>query len=288
MSFELGPNRLQVAFDVTTGELIDDKPDDARCKLDIHSNISMDMGGKEFADNTGEGNFSRWIELQAGEGVAVTGLTSCGAVFLANSDFSRVAAGHMSGDARLAKAWCSYIHKSGTKPSFLLWGTGTSGSRKTGGKVLMSYMDEFGLSPSRAPAVAGCGAIFLVRSNRGRAFASWEVRLPFQAMGQAVRKVREAPSQLSSRLTQYASLKDSDEAGTTVDAYMILYMLAPEFGQSLPIVTDEKELLKLIRQHGPGLMRAYAKVVATLPTSWIQDFNEWKLFKTYPMLKPAM
>ena len=285
MSFELGPNRLQVAFDITTGELIDDKPDDARCKLDIHSNISMDMGGMQFADDTSEGNFSRWVELQAGEGVAVTGLTSCGAVFLANSDFSRVAAGHMSGDARLAKAWCSYIHKSGTQPAFLLWGTGAIGARGWGGRVLMSYMKEFRLAPSRAPAVAGCGAVFLVRSNRGCAFAWSAVQMPFQTVGQAVRRLSSSSLELAAKLTQYASLRVADEAGTIEQSYMLLYELSD---RSLPIVFEDEARLKSILENGPGLMRAYAKVVATFLPSYIQDFQQWKLFRTYPKLKPAL
>lgn len=149
----------------------------------------------------------------------------------------------------------------------------------------MSYMKEFRLAPSRAPAVAGCGAVFLVRSNRGCAFAWSAVQMPFQTVGQAVRRLSSSSLELAAKLTQYASLRVADEAGTIEQSYMLLYELSD---RSLPIVFEDEARLKSILENGPGLMRAYAKVVATFLPSYIQDFQQWKLFRTYPKLKPAL
>src|SRR4051812_10493820 len=100
MSFILSPRRNSVAFDVTTQARIRFDVTKTTCILDINSNTWINL--REFAldEIVNQGNYSNWVPLRANEGVAVSGLTSCGAVFVANNDFSKVAAGHMSGDAR--------------------------------------------------------------------------------------------------------------------------------------------------------------------------------------------
>jgi hypothetical protein len=113
MSFGLSQQRSSVTFDMTTGAEVDVTVENATCILDIHSNISMNMAEFGLDELRSHGNFSRWVSLDAEEGVAVTGLTSCGAVFVANKDFSRVAAGHMSGDAQFVEGWCRKL-SSGT------------------------------------------------------------------------------------------------------------------------------------------------------------------------------
>lgn len=285
MSFELSPKRPVVAFDITTGQEVDAQPDDAKCKLDIHSNLAIDMGGMGYRSDACLGNYSTWVDLQANEGVAVTGLTSCGAVFLANSDFSKVAAGHMSGDAQFFDDWCRSLLRTQTKPAFLLWGTGTTGSRSRGGKMLMAYMKAFGLSPSRAPAVASCGAIFLVRSTRGLAFASQDVRLPFQAIGQAVRDVVLEHSPLTRLLIEYAGYKNYDEAGDLVNAYLLIKTLAASFNEDVGFDFDEEAQTEVIKTRGPTLIKRYAKTVAEMPSSYLDDFKRFNLFKRFPELK---
>ena len=163
MSFilEFG-GRTEVAFKVPDGKAIDFDPSGTKCLFDINRNLWFDMrGAGSVQDN--QGNFSKWMTLDANEGIAVSGLTSCGAVFFASHDFSRIAAGHMSGDAVFAEEWCEKLGE-GLQPFYLIFGTGFDGSARRGGEVLMQYMRRFNIPPSRAPAVKGCGKIFVCRS----------------------------------------------------------------------------------------------------------------------------
>src|SRR5689334_16842287 len=100
MSYSLNTERSSVAFAMDTGEQIQERPDDFDCVLDIYSNRTLDLGPVGLGEFGHQGNYSGWMALSDNEGVAVTGLTSCGAVLVANANFSFVAAGHMSGDAR--------------------------------------------------------------------------------------------------------------------------------------------------------------------------------------------
>ena len=164
MSFilEFG-GRTQVAFKVPDGSAIDFDPSGSECLLNINRNLWFDMKGLASIQDH-DGNFSKWMTLEANQGIAVTGLTSCGAIFFANADFSRVAAGHMSGDAVFTEAWCDYLGQR-LQPFYLIFGTGFDGSARIGGAVLMQYMKAFEIPPSRAPAVKGCGKIFVCRSE---------------------------------------------------------------------------------------------------------------------------
>lgn len=166
MSFILEyPRKQNVAFTIAGEQEVEFQPS-GRCVLDINSNFYFNMRGFGLLQNGLQGNFSKWVELNNNEGLAVTGLTSCGAVFVASSDFSRVAAGHMSGDAQYVKEWCDGLLKdSAVQPHFLVFGSGLDGSARTGGEVLMKYMKRFDIPPNRAPAVKGCGSVYVRRSG---------------------------------------------------------------------------------------------------------------------------
>ncbi|MCK9605066.1 MAG: hypothetical protein M0R33_01290 [Methylomonas sp.] len=280
MSFGLSQQRSSVAFDMTTGAEVSFDVENASCILDIHSNISMNMAEFGLPEFLTHGNFSKWVSLDANEGVAVTGLTSCGAVFIANKDFSRVAAGHMSGDARFVKDWCNKLSNSNSnvQPHFILWGTGPTGSRKTGGKVLMEYMRYFGISPSRAPAVASCGAIFLVRSQRGVAYASNTIAIPFKRRGQAVREFK-MPTQEESAVRDYFNL-ETFNSQSLPDQLMLIQAIARLVNhENIPLAFDEESQKKLISLHGKVVTKAYLELVPVLLKS---RFLQFEIFKLYP------
>jgi hypothetical protein len=284
MSFLLSPQRSSVAFDLTTGAEVRFEVEQATCILDIHSNRAINMADFGLDEFRTHGNFSKWVSLDENEGVAVTGLTSCGAVFLANRDCSRVAAGHMSGDARFVGGWCAKLADSSPKvePYFILWGTGPDGSRKTGGKLLLDYMRWFGISPSRAPAVAACGALFLVRSRAGVACASHTIAIPFQRRGQAVREViRQTEEEKVARALLTLESFNSREIN---DQFMLIYTLANwvHYQKGVPFKTDEPSMSELIAEHGKAVTQAY---LAQLPVNQKGYFLQFEIFKLYPSWK---
>ena len=287
MSFELSPLRHSVAFEMTTGKVVGDAAQaaDATCILDIHSNLAMNMVdfGLELEGN--RGNYSKWVTLAPNEGIAVTGLTSCGAIFVANGDFSRVAAGHMSGDAQFVEEWCASLMKSSVTPTFILYGTGTSGSRETGGKVLSKYMKYINnLPPVRAPAVASCGSIFLVRSTRGLAVASRNPELPFKRKGQAVRAERTKLSEVDGLMLDYLNLKDYDE-DNLANFVMLISALGHRVGVPVGLAFDEVAQKELLAQHGKDVIKRYGELLAKMPPDYKQDFLKFEIFKRYPHWK---
>jgi len=286
MSFGLTPQRRWIAFDMTTGSTLSETADNVTCVLDIHSNLAMNMGNFGLDRFSSSGNYSVWVPLVDNEGVAVTGLTSCGAVLVANRDFSRVAAGHMSGDATFVNGWCDYLmnNRAGVRPAFMLWGTGTSGSRKTGGKVLMQYMKALKLSPSKAPAVASCGSILLARSSRGKAFASYDVRFEFRRTGQAVRTFSER-NPLAELLSQFSMLQDFDNSADLTNYTMLLVTLGTYVGESVTLQFAPDKQKTLIVEQGPALMQKYAPKVAQLPADYQKAFRSFNIFKAFPALR---
>jgi hypothetical protein len=314
VSFELSPKRASVAFDMTTGTEVDfDDVEEATCILDIHSNLSMNMGDLGLDVDIRHGNFSKWVSLEFNQGVAVTGLTSCGAVFIANRDFSRVAAGHMSGDAQFVEDWCAKLLRSGSgvEPYFILWGTGTSGSRKTGGMVLLQYMRRFGpqpppplpprvgipsiprvgappsrrfgIPPSRAPAVASCGAIFLVRSGRGTAYASHTIELPFRRRGQAVRETRTfETTETGTIVSSYSDIKGYD-IDDLVNQALLIYRISQEIDyEKIPMPFSAEAQKTVLTLHGKKVTKAYLEVLSRVPRSFRDEFVTFKIFKHYP------
>jgi hypothetical protein len=251
------------------------------CVLDIHSNLAISMGNFGLGDFDNSGNYSTWVPLADNEGVAVTGLTSCGAVLVANHNFSQVAAGHMSGDARFVSGWCKYLMSARVKPAFMLWGTGTSGSRETGGSVLMQYMNALRLQPSKAPAVASCGSILLARSSGGKAFASREVYFEFRRKGQAVRTFTKRSPQ-AELLSQFDTLKSFDDSGDLNHYAMLLATLGNYVGEEVPLLHKEDAQRALILARGPELMKKFA---ALLPDSFQQAFRNFNIFKAFPTLR---
>lgn len=160
MSYLLRPQRRRVAFNVRTGAQTNFDLSPYMCILNIKTNMYFYMTFASLQDAR-FGNFSSWVPIDPGEAIAVTGLASCGGVFFANSDFSMVAAGHMSGDAQFVAQWCDSLAEDGVRPHYLLWATGPDGSRSLGGRALRQYMRRFGINPVRAPAVANCTQIVL-------------------------------------------------------------------------------------------------------------------------------
>src|SRR5262245_36022509 len=191
MSFMLSEECPSVTFAMMGAAEVMFDVQNATCILDIHSNLPMNMGRFGLNEIENQGNYSKWVSLQPNQGVAVTGLASCGAVFVANIDFSRIAAGHMSGDAQFVEDWCKKLLTSSptVTPHFVLWGTGPDGGLKSGGMVLLDYMNKFKIPPVRAPAVAKCSQIFLMRSQTGGGIAcASRTAIPFQREGQAIQK----------------------------------------------------------------------------------------------------
>ena len=286
MSYELSPQRRSIAFDMPSGNRIDEQPDGYDCVLDIHSNVVMDLGAMGLGTYGHQGNYSGWVSLADNEGVAVTGLTSCGAVLVANPDFSRVAAGHMSGDACFVKDWCAALTtgRNAVQPAYMLWGTGPTGSRSTGGQMLMQYMKAFGLNPAHAPAVAACGAIFLVRSGRGKAFAHHDVRIAFRPQGQAVRTPRE-PSALRDALMRFTTLQDFDVSDDMANFAMLMTSLGGYVNERVALEMDPDAAHAMILARGPALMRRFVPLLADLPESYQQAFRDFNLFRKYPSLR---
>lgn len=162
------PDRKQVAFRVPGDNQIPYLPPQDPPILDISSNLpyGVNMGAHKLIQDYVRGNFSKWISVPRGLGVAVSGLTSCAAIFAASENFDWIAAGHMSGDAQFVKQWCEeLLHATpGVAVKYLIFGTGPDSSARRGGSVLLEYMRFCGISPARAPAVKGCGSILVHRS----------------------------------------------------------------------------------------------------------------------------
>lgn len=164
MSFGLAfGGRTQVAFRVPDEAEVEFTTSEYKCRFNNRTNTWFDMGSYALFQDPLKGNYSRWISTKRNQGVAVTGLTSCGAIFFANHDFSKIAAGHMSGDAQFVEDWCKLLEYS-HKPFYLVFGAGPDGSVSMAGEVLMNYMKRFGIQPNCAPAVQGCSQIFVCRS----------------------------------------------------------------------------------------------------------------------------
>jgi hypothetical protein len=175
MSFELpAVNGAKIAFKIPNGmpeSVLSEDPRDFNVKIDISTNMyaGRSVVGQNFLSMNGEedGNFSNWIDLAINEAAAVSGLTSCGAIFCANSDFSKVAVGHMSGDVRYSETWVNLLKRSNKiKPYYMVFATGNDGGYNAG-EILMNYMVAFDMRrhPLRAPAVKSCGSIALIRAS---------------------------------------------------------------------------------------------------------------------------
>ncbi|MCF7993570.1 MAG: hypothetical protein K9L32_00615 [Chromatiaceae bacterium] len=292
MSFLLDQSRPSVAFNMRTGrEEVDFEVEKATCKLDIHSNQSINMGEFGLVLPGANGNFSDWVELESNQCVAVTGLASCGAVFIAKNDFSRVAAGHMGGDAHFFDGWCSALLGRGedARNYWILWGTGPDGSRRTGGMYLLKYMERFGVvPPSRAPAVVSCGAITLVRSaTTGIAYASQEPGIPFKCQGQAVRS-KITPSLEEKIMQDFLMLERNfnvdDTANATANHFMLFQEVArlAHLSGTFRFSFKEQDQKQLIRDHGKEVVTAYLKI---LPERLQARFLSLKVFERYPELK---
>lgn len=167
----------QVTFtipDGTANSRLPAAPTGFNCLLNISSNLPSQMANKSGAEliafsTVFEGNFSGWVTLAPNDAIAVSGLTSCGAVFVANHNFSKVAAGHMSGDVQFVKRWCELLAEDTTiNPHYMLFATGNSGGYNAG-EVLKSYMKTWGMwaHPVRAPSVKNVGSVLLCRSAAG-------------------------------------------------------------------------------------------------------------------------
>lgn len=171
MSFILSQQRPRVAFSVPGGNTIAFDLSGYRCMLDIKTNLYFTMPHAMIQDAF-RGNFSTWINVSPSQAVAVSGLTSCGAVFVANTDFSRIAAGHMSGDVQYIEEWCDELGDSDAgPPHYLVWATGPDSSGWRRGTMLMEYMNRLRIPPIRAPAVKSCSEIVL--SGRGTVHAAY-------------------------------------------------------------------------------------------------------------------
>ena len=285
MSFELNADRTEVAFYVRGGTAIEDFDETAvTLVLDISSNMHMDMGDHAFRgtvskSNQTPGNFSGWVALKPGQGVAVSGLTSCGAVFLANQDFSRIAAAHMSGDAHFAEDWATQLGKDA--PHFLLWGTGPDGSRSSGGQVLWEYMKGLKIPPARAQAVAGCGCIALTAS--GVALASRSTRFfACKRSGQAIQKTRGPVSAEDLDRLNFYTLCTSFNSTSKPDQFMLFRAVASYVGVSTPFAFDEEEQQEAIA-NGKEIFGAYYR---KLPSNLKATFLKFEIFKLHPKVRP--
>jgi hypothetical protein len=270
----------RVTFDVRTGVEVEFDVEKATCMLDIRSNTYINMAEHNLYQHSG--NYSKWVHLNDNQGVAVTGLTSCGAVFLANSDLSRIAAGHMSGDALYAEKWLDALLEGGKiKPSFMVWGTGTSGSRKTGGSILLRYMEALGIPPSRAPAVAGCGAVFLVKSApTAIVHATRDVSIKVKRSGQAVQREYREPTESERIRTEFdGSVKNYDGPGSVNEFMLIQSLLKITRGQTVGIIFDETEQIKFISEYGKDVLKRYYQ---TLPFDLKSALLEFEIFKAHP------
>jgi hypothetical protein len=283
--------RENLTFDAVTGAEAQFDIRAATCVLDIHSNILFDM--HDYGLHQTSGNYSKWVHLDDNQGVAVTGLASCGAVFLANEDFSRVAAGHMSGDALYAAEWlCKLMaggHRGTRIPRFILWATGTSGSRSVrfGGHVLLKYMGTFNIPPSRAPAVAGCGAVLLIKSAAGaivHASRSHEIA-GCNRSGQAIKDEYKEPSQEEQILGDFhTKVKNYDGEGI-VSQFLLIQSISSLIAYHPPITftTGKEAQEKALSEHGKNVTNAY---YTTLPTYLKPAFLEFAIFKSHPEWRP--
>jgi hypothetical protein len=291
MSFELNQHRKTVAFDLPTGAPISSVDlSKITCILDIYSNVPINMDGLGFHEFDKYGNFSTWVSLKSNQAVAVTGLTSCGAVFIANGDFTRVAAGHMSGDAQFVAGWCEKLKSigRGIEPSYILWGTGTDGSRRTGGSVLAQYGEFFNIPLTRAPDVVSCGAILLARSPSGSgvAYASYLPDISFRRAGQAVREDLTLPDKESQAVIDFETLNKYNTR-TVMDQMMLIVELGRRlwYQPQLMLVFDDDSQEKMLSSHGKIVAQKY---LAGLPANCKNLFLEFEIFKLHPDWKPSM
>ena len=284
MSYDL-TNRDSVTFNVLTGAKVEFDVGNATCVLDIHSNLFIDMAKHGLHQKSG--NYSRWVSLNDNEGVAVTGLTSCGAVFIANREFSRIAAGHMSGDAFLAQEWLDALLKDASiKPWFMVWGTGPTGSRRTGGTVLRQYMKALDISSmARAPAVAGCGAVFLVKSAIPIVHATRDVWINVKRSGQAVKKEYKVSTELERAVAKFNnSVKLYDGSDTTSQFLLLQSLLSIMRNQTVGIIIEESKQKEFILQNGDVLKQYYQ----TLPPGLKTAFLKFAIFEAYPDFAAAI
>jgi len=163
------PDRMQMAFRVPGDNQIPYSPPQNPPILNIYTNLPLNMGAHGLINDYSRGNFSKWISVPQGFGVAVSGLTSCAAIFAASENFDWIAAGHMSGDAQFVNQWCEELLHGAPDVAvrYLIFGTGPDSSARRAGSVLMEYMQFWHISPACAPAVKGCGSILVQRSPGG-------------------------------------------------------------------------------------------------------------------------
>jgi hypothetical protein len=278
------PARTSVTFNMNNGALVDFDLKNTSCVLDIYSNVKINMADYRMEEVDAMGNYSKWVDLNFYDGVAVTGLTSCGAVFVADQTFSCVAAAHMGGDAQFAEDWCEKLVSSRPKvvPYYILWGTGPDGSRSSGGKILLEYAKHLNVPFTRAPAVAACGAIFLARTPTGIAAASRSTdtsELPFKRTGQAVRTYK-MPTREEIIVQHWLGL-DIFNSDKIVEHYLMIQSMGVfiNYKPELPFTMDEKAMERTLSLHAKQITTQY---VARLPVGFKAKFSGFKIFKQHP------
>ena len=156
------------------GGTLANAPTGFNCLVNISSNLPPWMisnpGSHHFSiADPNKGNFTNWMTLGPMDAMAVSGLDSCGAIFVTNHNFSQVAAGHMSGDVQFVEDWCTLLSWSPhIAPHYLVFACGHNGGYNSG-EVLGKYMTAFDLwsHPVRAPTITGTGSVLLMRTAVG-------------------------------------------------------------------------------------------------------------------------
>jgi hypothetical protein len=139
-------------------------------------------------------------------------------------------------------------------------------------------MNYFRIPPSRAPAVVSCGAIFLVRSQRGVAYASHSVEIPFKRRGQAVRDAK-LPSNDDLVKLNFLTL-DIFDTDSIADQLMLLQTISAWVNRKpIPVPFDEPSQKNLITLHGRQVTKAYLEL---LPHSLRKQFLDFKIFAHHP------
>jgi hypothetical protein len=219
------------------------------------------------------------------QAVMVSGLTSCGAVLVANQDFSQVAAGHMSGDARLVTDWCKALlaNAQGPKPYYLIWGTGPDGGVAVGLREHNAYIAQLGIAMGRSPAVANCFAVALTRD--GSVFAARDTRFDFKRSGQAVHVPRPEIAADDQVVLDYMMLMSTFDTATPPDQIMLLESIARKVGhEPVAIVMDEPAIKQTVAARGKDLCAAYDRM---LPQHLRQQFRSHPFFQANPTLRPS-
>jgi hypothetical protein len=281
-----------VAFDLRTGAQISFDLSKITCILDIYSNAGTTMEGLGLPKFDKDGTFSTWVSLEPNQAVAVTGLASCGAVFIANGDFTRVAAGHIGGNASFVADWCEELQRidRGIKPSYVLLGTGPAGSPDTSG-ILRQYVECFHISADCARDVVSCSKILLARSQSGVVYASRSGDISFRRAGQAVRGDFTLPDTKSPEVEYFKTLAIYDSG--KLDAQMTLIQALGkrlDYRPKIPFgfSEDAQEALRplqeaLLSLHGKEIAQQY---LARLPAYWQDRFLQFKIFQKHPDWKP--